>query len=184
MIVIDEQNAVCIQFTVEQMQGLRDYRDKWVANWLETPAMVKRYLERRNSTKPLHKVLSEHRDKALLGFMGELALCQYLGITYPYRIVPGDVNPTDVDGIEVRATDSFTKRLITHSYDKPSPYVLAVCDENVAVAYLRGWLPLRDCNVAAHLSNPNNGPWAYFTPATVLHPMAMLRTHYENRKRR
>lgn len=184
MIVIDQNDVVSVQFSDRQMDELRAYRDKWVANWEQTPAMVNRYLERRASTRPLQEVLEEHRAKVLLGFMGELALCQYFGVDYHYAVVPGDVSPTDVDGVEVRSTDSFTKRLITHSYDKPTAYVLAVCDEHVAVAYLRGWLHLRDCNVAKHLAKPNNGPWAYFTPATALHPMDTLRNYYLNRKRR
>lgn len=184
MIVIDQNNTICVQFTDQQMDALRDYRNRWIANWEQTPAMVNRYLERRASNRPMQHVLAEHRNKVLLGFMGELALHQYFGIDYHYKVVPGDISPTDVDGVEVRSTDSFTKRLITHSYDKPTAYVLAVCDEHVAVAYLRGWAHLRDCNVTAHLDNPNNGPWAYFTPATELHPMRKLREHYHNRKRR
>ena len=184
MIVIDVNNLVCVQFDELQMQALRVYRDKWVAQWEQTPALVERYLERRGSSRPRNELLVEHRHKVLLGFMGEAALAQFLHVEYEHNVVPGDVNPTDVDGVEVRSTDSFNKRLITHSYDKPAPYVLAVCDEHVAVAYLRGWLHLRHCNVQQHLDKPTNGPAAYFTPATALHPMDTLREHYHNRKRR
>ena len=94
-----------------------------------------------------------------------------------------DINATDVDGVQVRTTDNLRKRLITHEYDPPAPYVLAVADYGTQTVILRGWLHLRHCNVPEYWRTDVVAP-AYFVPATALHPMATLRQYYQQRKRR
>lgn len=182
MIVINPAELVTVQLTTADMGALTDHANQWCDMWASNPVLVQRYVTRRG--KPLNaNTITEHRQHVINAFMGELATARYLGAPYEMRVLAGDINPTDVDGVEVRAVDNMSKCLITRTYDKPAPYVLAVCDEGIASVVLRGWLHLRHCNVPAHWRPTAPNP-AYFTPATELHPMAMLRHYYEQRKRR
>lgn len=183
MIVIDPAAIVTVQLSNDEMRQLHAHCNQWLAMWRNYPVLIERYAERGGI--PLNAPdLSERAYRTLvMGRMGEMAVAQYLDAPYALNVQPGDINPTDVDGVEVRAVDNYLKRLITHEYDKPAPYVLAVCDDGTASVVLRGWLHLRHCNVPAHWWADAPKP-AYFTPATELHPMAMLRHYYEQRKRR
>jgi len=122
---------------------------------------------------------AQRLTKVEQGFLAEMAVAQYVGYDKKQSLVNPD--RTDVDGIEVRSVDTMQKRLITYTHDKQAPYVLAVSDVDTATVILRGWLPLQDCNIDAHWNTQAKRP-AYFTPATVLHPMATLRDKYNQKK--
>jgi len=181
--VIDQNGTVSVQLTLEQMDTVYRVRDRWCHMWRNDTVLVARYLERRKrfgTTMTDEQLLDEHyNDKMPGAIMAEMGTAQFLNAPWLMRIKPGLTNPTDVDGIEVRAVDSMHKCLLTNPYDKPAPYVLGVYDIGTATVLLRGWLHLRHCNVAAHARNG-----IYLTPATALHPMATLRDEYQQRKRR
>ena len=183
MIVTDALGTVTVQLENDAMAELHKHCKKWIAMWRRYPVLIERYSQRGGLSPTAPDLADRAYHTLLLGRMGELATARYLDAPYSLTVQPGDINPTDVDGVEVRAVDSYQKRLITHEYDKPSPYVLAVCDDGTATVVLRGWLHLRYCNQAQNWRTDVPKP-AYFTPGTVLQPMDTLRTYYQNRKRR
>lgn len=181
MLVIDRAGTVSVQFDPGRMATINRNTDTWLAHLRCNPDKLARHIKRG---------LLDHTDTALWeritervqrGFMGELAVATYLRAPYEFDI--NDYPASDVDGVEVRTVDNLNKRLITHEYDKPAPYVLAVADYGTASVILRGWLHLRHCNVPDHWWADSPAP-AFFTPATALHPMATLRAYYNQRKRR
>jgi len=182
VLVTNDNGTVSVQLTLQQMDTVYRVRDRWCEMWRSNPLLVKRYLERRKrfgTTMTDEQLLYEHyNDKKPGSLMVEMATAQYVGAPWSPRVMSGDINPTDVDGIEVRAVDSINKCLLTRPFDKPAPYVLGMYDIGTATVLLRGWLHLRHCNVAAHARND-----IYLTPATVLHPMPSLRAAYQRKRR-
>jgi hypothetical protein len=183
VLVTNDNGIVSVQLTLEQMDTVYRVRNRWCKEWLQNDVLRERYLKRRKrfgTTMTDEQLLDEHyNDKMPGAIMTEMATAQYFGAPWLMRITPNQTNPTDVDGIEVRAVDSLHKCLLTNPYDKQAPYVLGVYDIGTATVLLRGWLHLRHCNVPAHARNG-----IFLTPATLLHPMATLRDEYHQRKRR
>ena len=168
MLVINVDETVTVQLDAQTVRYVKDFAGVFMQH---------------NSTKWCNDIFVDEQTKRLTkleqGFLAEMALAQYVNFDKTLRIVNPDY--TDVDGIEVRSVDTMGKRLITYTYDKQAPYVLAVSDVDTATVILRGWLPLQDCNIDAHWWAQAPRP-AYFTPATVLHPMATLRDKYNQKK--
>ncbi len=183
MLVTNDNGTVSVQLTLEQMDIVYRLRDRWAYKVRHNPAFAQRYLQRRKgfgTTMTDEQLWDEHYNQKMPGsLMAEMATAQYVGAPWFMRVEMGDINPPDVDGIEVRAVDSIDKCLLTRPYDKPAPYVLGMYDIGTATVLLRGWLHLRHCNVAAHARND-----IFLTPPTALHPMVMLRDEYHQRKRR
>lgn len=175
MIVINETDQVTVQFDLQTLLEVTQFVEKLIvraktdlphlmANWRDDPAKM--------------------RAKMIMGFVGEKAVAEYLDAPHNLDLtLEKGHGLTDVDGVEVRSVEAMTHCLITHEYEKPGPYVLAVVDVHVATVLLRGWNTLAFCNQAKHwrIDVPKA---AYFTPATALHPMSKLRTYYTDRKRR
>ena len=183
MLVIDRDGTVIVNFDPGRMATVDRNTNTWLAYLRGDETALRRHIHRGNlnATQPdLWDVITERVQR---GFMGELATAAYLRAPYEWRLQTYDKNGTDVDGIQVRTTDNLRKRLITHEYDPPAPYVLAVADYGTQTVILRGWLHLRHCNVREHWRTDVGAP-AYFVPATALHPMATLRQYYQQRKRR
>lgn len=158
----------------EEMPAVIEHATAFNEIWRKNPALVKRWITRRGPNLNGKTIWDDHHEKVVLGFMGEIALAKHLDIAYEWRLQPGDLNPTDVAGYEVRTVDSARKRLITHSYDKPAPYVLAIADQHTATVCLAGWAWLAECNRPEHdLSSAHWHP-AYFTPISALHPIGTL----------
>jgi hypothetical protein len=179
-IVSNADGTVTVQFDIDTLLKLDSFAHDMVQQCFREPIKVERFVGGRNVPKGDYDVMHQ---KTRIAFMGEQATADYFGAPYTLRSYEGYTGKTDVDGIEVRTTDCFTKRLITHTYDKPAPFVLAVADFGTGTVVLRGWATLRECNVAAHWWNDAPQP-AYFTPPTVLHPMHTLLAFYNERKRR
>ena len=175
MIVISETDEVTVQLDLETLVNVGNFVDKLIArantnlphlitNWFDSPDKM--------------------RNKMVIRFVGEKAVAEYLDAPHVFDLtLEKGHGKFDIDGVEVRSVEEMSHCLITHDYDKPAPYVLAVVNLHVATVVLRGWLHLAECN------NPKR--WrtdvpraAYFTPGTVLHPMDTLRTYYTDRKRR
>lgn len=175
MIVIDETDQVTVQLDLATLLDVTQFVEKLIAraetnlphlitNWFDDPAKM--------------------RAKMIMGFVGEKAVAEYLDAPHVFDLtLEKGHGLKDVDGVEVRSVEAMTHCLITHNYDKPAPYVLAVVDVHVATVLLRGWNTLAFCNQTKHWRTDVPRA-AYFTPATALHPMSKLRTYYTNRKRR
>ena len=183
MLVIDSDGTVSVQFDRWRMDELREQTDIWVQHLKTNPNKLERHIWRGQLDPSDPNLWETITGRVQRGFMGERAVAAYVRAPYEWRLLECGRDETDVDGIQVRTVDNFKKRLITHEYDRPAPYVLAVADWDTATVVLRGWLHLRHCNVKEHWWATQKAP-AFFTPATALHPMPILRRHYEKRKRR
>ena len=183
MLVIDSDGTVSIQFDPWRMQEIQKQTETWINHLKANPRKLKRHIWRGQLNESDPHLFDKITGRCQRGFMGERAVAAYVRAPYEWRLLESERDETDVDGIQVRTVDDFTKRLITHEYDRPAPYVLAVADWDTATVVLRGWLHLRHCNVREHWWATSRAP-AFFTPATELHPMRTLREHYKNRKRR
>jgi hypothetical protein len=183
VLVIDSDGTVSVQFDPWKMQEIQEQTNTWVQHLKDNPAKLERHIWRGQLNPSDPNLWNTIMKRCQRGFMGERAVAKYVGATYEWRLLEAGRDETDVDGIQVRTVDNFRKRLITHEYDRPAPYVLAVADWDTATVVLRGWLHLRHCNVREHWWATQRAP-AFFTPATELHPMRTLRQHYNDRKRR
>ena len=168
MLVINFDGTVTVQLDLRTVRYVKDYAGAFMHD--DSTKWCKQNFVAADQVR---------QDKIERGFLAEMAVAQYVNYDKKFSIVNPD--RTDVDGIEVRSVDTMQKHLITHKYDKQAPYVLAVSDVETATVILRGWLPLEDCNIDAHWWAHAPRP-AYFTPATVLHPMATLRDKYNQKK--
>lgn len=183
MLVIDQTGTVSVQFDRARMALIDGNTETWIQHLRERPDKLQRHKWRGQLADTDPELWDKITGRVRRGFMGEAATAAYLRAPYEWRLLNAERDETDVDGVQVRTVDDYTKRLITHEYDKPAPYVLAVADYDTATVVLRGWLHLRHCNVPEHWWDTPNAP-AFFTPATALHPMPMLRHYYNERKRR
>ena len=183
MLVIDERGAVSVQFDPARMTVVDRNTNTWLAHLRGNPTKLAAHIRRGLLNPDDPAVMETIRERVQRGFMGEMATAVYLREPYEWRLLNADRDALDVAGVQVRTVDNYQKRLITHEYDPPAPYVLAVADYGTASVVLRGWLHLRHCNVPDHWWAHLNPP-AYFTPATALHPMRTLREYHEQRKRR
>ena len=183
MLVIDRAGTVSVQFDPARMAVIDKNTNLWLAHLRGNPDKLRRHIRRGLLTESDPALWERITERVQRGFMGELATATYLRVPYEWRLLNAETDETDVDGVQVRTVDDFNKRLITHEYDKPAPYVLAVADYGTASVILRGWLHLRHCNVPEHWWAESKAP-AFFTPATALHPMSSLRQYHEQRKRR
>ena len=183
MLVIDDHGTVSVQFDAARMAVVDRNTNIWLAYLRGNPDKLRRHLWRGLLDESDPDVFDRVRHRVQIGFMGELATAVYLREPYEWHLRDIERDETDVDGVQVRTVDDYNKRLITHDYDTPAPYVLAVADYGTASVVLRGWLHLRHCNVPEHWFTQTRAP-AYFTPATALHPMPTLRQYHEQRKRR
>ena len=181
MLVIDRAGTVSVQFDGARLATVDRNTEIWLEHLRGNPDKLARHIKRGLLDPTGADTWNKIKERVQRGFMGELAVASYLRAPYEWRL--DDSHGTDVDGVQVRTVDNYTKRLITHEYDPPAPYVLAVADYGTASVVLRGWLHLRHCNIREHWWAESNAP-AFFTPATALHPMATLRQHYDKRKRR
>lgn len=183
MLVISDVGTVSVQFDNERLAMIDRNTNTWLAHLDSNPKVLERHVLRGGLSMADPKLFDRIRERVERGFMGELATAVYLREPYQWRLLNADSDEFDVAGVQVRTVDNYTKRLITHQYDKPAPYVLAVADYGTRSVVLRGWLHLRHCNVPAHWEMNVPKP-AFFTPATALHPMDTLREHHQQRKRR
>jgi hypothetical protein len=181
VLVIDRDNRVTVQLDRARMAMIDELTETWLAHLRERPTKLERHIHRGQLAVNDPQLWDKITERVQRGFMGEMATAAYLRAPYKFDI--NDYAASDVDGVEVRTVGDFNKRLITHEYDKPAPYVLAVADYGTASVVLRGWLHLRHCNQPEHWVNTVRAP-AFFTPATALHPMHTLRHYYQQRKRR
>jgi len=174
VIVTDQIGLVTIQLSLQTLLDVNDFVDKLIdrtnhdlhhlrTNFVDDPTKM--------------------RAKMVMGFVGEVAVAEYLDAEHHLVILQKGHGESDVQGVEVRSVTNPTHCLITHPHDKPAPFVLALVDVNTATVVLRGWLHLRHCNVRPHWRADVPRP-AYFTPATALQPMATLRAYHQDRKRR
>jgi len=175
VIVTDNTGTITIQFDNTQMAVINRNTNVWLAYLRGNPDRLRRHVARGLLNLSETDVFERIRERVQRGFMGELATAEYLGVPYHWELRDIQSDEFDVAGIQVRTVDDYNKRLITHEYDKPAPYVLAVADYGTASVVLRGWLHLRDCNRPEHWFTGTAAP-AFFTPATALHPMATLPT--------
>lgn len=183
MLVIDEQGAVSVQFDGGRMAMVDRNTNIWLAHLRGNPKKLHAHIRRGLLNENDPDVFDKIRERVQRGFMGEIATAVYLREPYEWQLLNADRDALDVAGVQVRTVGDYGKRLITHEYDPPAPYVLAVADYGTASVVLRGWLHLRHCNVPDHWWADSPMP-AFFTPATALHPMATLRQYHEQRKRR
>ena len=183
MLVIDSDGTVSVQFDAARMTEINEQTAIWVQHLKVEPGKLQRHIWRGQLNESDPELWDKITGRVQRGFMGEWAVAAYLRAPYAWRLLDAQRDVSDVDGVHVRTVDDYTKRLITHEYDNPGPYVLAVADWDTATVVLRGWLHLRHCNVPEHWWATPKAP-AFFTPATALHPMPMLRHHYNERKRR
>ena len=175
MIVISDTGTITIQFDNTQMAVINRNTNVWLAYLRGNPDRLHRHVKRGLLNLSDKAVFDRIRERVQRGFMGELATAEYLRVPYEWHLRDIDSDDFDVAGIQVRTVDDYNKRLITHEYDKPAPYVLAVADYGTASVVLRGWLHLHECNRPEHWFTGTAAP-AFFTPATVLHPMDTLPT--------
>ena len=174
MIVTNALGTVTIQLTLDALRDVTAFVDKLIDRTNhDLRHLITNFVDSPNKM----------REKMVMGFIGEVAVAEYLDAIHHLAILHKGHGETDVDGVEVRSVNNPTHCLITHKYDKPAPYVLAFVDVDTATVVLRGWLHLRHCNVPGHWRTDVPKP-AYFVPATVLQPMDTLRAYYQERKRR
>lgn len=183
MLVIDSDGGVSVQFDKARMAMIDKNTETWLAHLRARPDKLERHVWRGQLSDSDPALWDKITERVQRGFMGETATAAYLRAPYEWELLNAERDETDVDGVQVRTVSDFNKRLITHEYDKPAPYVLAVADYGTASVVLRGWLHLRHCNVQDHWWATIRAP-AFFTPATALHPMPTLRHYYNERKRR